>query len=230
MVAVCRNGNIRFGHSTITGNWRNARPYGIIAAMNLGQIRKYSLCILIWMFQIGTASATMAQSSQPRAGVEPSRAQPETAVAEGTMSSAPNTAVPRLIKFSGTLKDGKGDAKTGVEGVTFAIYADQEGGAALWMETQNVTLDETGRYTALLGAESSAGVPLELFSTGQARWLGIEGADLQQPPRVLLVSVPYALKAADAETVGGMPASAFALASSQAGTTSVANQSGAGTG
>ncbi len=146
------------------------------------------------------------------------------------MSSAPNTAVPRLIKYSGMLKDGKGDAKTGVEGVTFAIYADQEGGAALWMETQNVTFDGTGRYSALLGAESSEGVPLELFSTGQARWLGIEGADIQQPPRVLLVSVPYALKAADAETVGGMPASAFALASSQTGGTSAASQSGAGTG
>jgi hypothetical protein len=146
------------------------------------------------------------------------------------MSSAPNMAVPRLIKFSGTLKDGKGDAKTGVEGVTFAIYADQEGGAALWMETQNVTFDGAGRYTALLGAESSAGVPLELFITGQARWLGIEGADIQQAPRVLLVSVPYALKAADAETVGGMPASAFALASSQTGSTSAASQSGAGTG
>ena len=146
------------------------------------------------------------------------------------MSSAPVTAVPRLIKFSGMLKDGKGEAKTGIAGVTFAIYADQEGGAALWMEIQNVTFDEAGRYTALLGAESGEGVPLALFSTGQARWLGIEGADIQQPPRVLLVSVPYALKAADAETVGGMPASAFALANPQTGSTSVTSQSGAGTG
>ncbi len=146
------------------------------------------------------------------------------------MSPAPDTAVPRLIKFSGMLKDGKGEAKTGIAGVTFAIYADQEGGAALWMEIQNVTFDEAGRYTALLGAESGEGVPLALFSTGQARWLGIEGADIQQPPRVLLVSVPYALKAADAETVGGMPASAFALANPQTGSTSVTSQSGAGTG
>ena len=38
-------------------------------------------------------------------------------------------------------------------------------------------------------------------------------------PRVLLASVPYALKAADAATLGGMPASAFALA----GTRSAAN-------
>ena len=35
-------------------------------------------------------------------------------------------------------------------------------------------------------------------------------------PRVLLASVPYALKAADAATLGGLPASAFALAGSGA--------------
>src|SRR5260370_6450558 len=72
--------------------------------------------------------------------------------------------VPRLIKYSGTLKDGKGAPKNGVAGVTFAIYAEQEGGAPLWMETQNVMFDEGGRYTALLGANSSEGVPVELFN------------------------------------------------------------------
>ncbi len=81
------------------------------------------------------------------------------------------------------------------------------------METQNVELDEQGRYTVLMGSTRSEGVPLELFTTGEPRWLGVE---LQLPgseeeARVLLVSVPYALKAADAETLGGKPASAFAL-------------------
>jgi hypothetical protein len=35
---------------------------------------------------------------------------------------------------------------------------------------------------------------------------------LTDNPRVLLLSVPCALKAADAETIGGMPPSAFVLA------------------
>ncbi|OFW36251.1 MAG: hypothetical protein A3J28_05125 [Acidobacteria bacterium RIFCSPLOWO2_12_FULL_60_22] len=35
---------------------------------------------------------------------------------------------------------------------------------------------------------------------------------LEEQPRILLVSVPYALKAADAETLGGKPASAYLLA------------------
>jgi hypothetical protein len=151
---------------------------------------------------------------------------------QGLQNAGGQVSVPRLIKFSGVMKDGKGEPKSGVAGVTFAIYAEQEGGAPVWMETQNVQLDEAGRYTALLGANSNEGVPLELFSTptgsgqaGQTRWLGIEGADIQDTPRVVLVSVPYALKAADAETLGGMPASAFALANPQGVSSSRAGQS-----
>jgi hypothetical protein len=44
--------------------------------------------------------------------------------------------------------------------------------------------------------------------------------------RVLLVSVPYALKASDADTVGGMPASAFVLAPSASGAGAKANALG----
>jgi hypothetical protein len=126
----------------------------------------------------------------------------------------PTLPVPRLVKFAGTLKDELGKARTGVVGVTFAVYKEQEGGAALWLETQNVELDEQGRYTVLLGSSKSEGLPLDLFSAGEPRWLGVQvnlPKELEQQ-RVLLVSVPYALKAADAEMLGGMPASAFVLA------------------
>src|SRR6266436_4590146 len=126
----------------------------------------------------------------------------------------PALPVPRLVKFAGTLKDELGKPRTGVVGVTLAIYKEQEGGAALWLETQNVQLDEQGHYSVLLGATKSEGLPLELFSSGEPRWLGVI---VQLPrevegPRVLLVSVPYALKAADADALGGIPASAFVLA------------------
>jgi len=126
----------------------------------------------------------------------------------------PALPVPRLIKFSGVAKDGSGQPHHGVVGITFSIYADQQGAATLWMETQNIELDAHGRYAVLLGSTQSAGLPLDLFATGEPRWLG---AKLELPgeveqARVLLVSVPYALKASDADTVGGMPASAFVLA------------------
>ena len=122
----------------------------------------------------------------------------------------PALPVPRWVKFAGMLKDELGKPRTGVLGVTFAVYREQEGGAALWLETENVELDEQGRYTVLLGSTKSEGLPLELFSAGEPRWLGVQ-VNLSQEteqPRVLLVSVPYALKAADAETLGGLPTSA----------------------
>ena len=37
---------------------------------------------------------------------------------------------PRVIHYSGELKDGAGNALVGVQGVTLAIYSEQDGGAA----------------------------------------------------------------------------------------------------
>jgi len=124
-------------------------------------------------------------------------------------ASASAAEVPRLIKFSGTLLDAQDRPMAGPVGVTFALYSQQTGGAALWLETQNVTPDASGVYSALLGANSANGVPAELFASGEARWLAVQVERQAEQPRVLLVSVPYALKAKDAETLGGKPASAF---------------------
>ncbi len=72
-------------------------------------------------------------------------------------------------------------------------------------------LDSNGQYTVLLGSLHSEGVPADLFLTNDARWLGVQVETEPEQPRVLLVSVPYALKAADAETLGGKPLSSFVL-------------------
>jgi YVTN family beta-propeller protein len=121
-------------------------------------------------------------------------------------------AVPRLVRFSGVAKDASGNPVAGVAGITFALYSEQTGGAPLWMETQNVQAGPGGHYTVLLGATKSEGLPADLFTTAQARWVGIAVEGQAEQPRVLLVSAPYALKAGDAETLGGLPASAFLLA------------------
>ena len=121
------------------------------------------------------------------------------------------TAVPRLVKFSGALTDGGGKPLTGVVGVTFSLYQEQEGGAPIWMETQNVQAGGNGQYTILLGSTKNDGIPAEAFASGQ-RWLGVQAQGHAERPRVLMTSVPYSLKAVDAETLGGLPASAFALA------------------
>jgi hypothetical protein len=137
--------------------------------------------------------------------------------------SAPQLQVPRLIRFSGAMM--AQDART--VGITFALYKDQEGGAPLWQEMQNVAIDATGRYSVLLGATSKDGVPTELFTANEARWLGVQVEQEAELPRVLLVSVPYALKAGDAETVGGHPLTDFVLTSpSNASSTTSSGSSG----
>jgi hypothetical protein len=141
--------------------------------------------------------------------------------------SASTAEVPRLIKFSGTLLDMQDRPMTGPVGVTFALHAQQTGGAALWLETQNVKPDANGVYAVLLGANSANGVPAELFASGEARWLEVQVERQAEQPRVLLVSVPYALKAKDAETLGGKPASAFLTTETLAGTGNSAGGSAA---
>ena len=119
--------------------------------------------------------------------------------------------VPRLVNFSGKAIDLHGKAISQVTGATFAVYRDQYEGAALWIETQNIHPESDGNYTVQLGATKSEGLPVELFSTTEPRWLDVHINGGEEQPRVLLVSVPYALKAADAETLGGKPLSAFQL-------------------
>jgi hypothetical protein len=118
------------------------------------------------------------------------------------------------VRFTGTAKDLNGNAMTGVLGITFSLYEEQSSGAPLWLETQNVQADANGHYSVLLGTAKPDGIPAELFTSEQARWVGVQISGQAEQPRVLLVSAPYALKAGDAETVGGLPASAFALANS----------------
>ena len=125
---------------------------------------------------------------------------------------AANGIVPPMVKFSGVLTDVNGKPMTGVVGVTFYLYKDSQGGSPLWMETQNVQSDNTGHYTVMLGSSSSQGLPSDLFVSGEARWMGVQAQGQAEQPRTVLLSVPYALKAADAETIGGLPPSAFMLA------------------
>jgi hypothetical protein len=137
------------------------------------------------------------------------------------------SALPRLVRFGGTLKDLNGSAVTGVVGITFALYSEKNGGSPLWLETQNVAADSNGHYTVLLGATKPDGLPAELFTSEQARWVGVQISGQAERARVLLVSAPYALKAGDAETIGGLPPSAFVLAAPANSGGAIANGGGA---
>jgi hypothetical protein len=126
----------------------------------------------------------------------------------------PSGPVPRLITITGVFHPADGQPLNAVETVTLSIYADPVGGTPIWQETQTVTVGAQGRYSLLLGASRPDGIPAEVFSREVTHWLGtvferpgeVEGA------RVRVTSVPYALRAAEADTLGGRPASDYQLA------------------
>jgi hypothetical protein len=134
--------------------------------------------------------------------------------AQTVPSGSATSQVPPLIQFSNVATDEGGNALNGPVSITFSLYTNQRGGEPLWTETQNnIQVDSAGNYSVQLGITQRNGVPTALFANGEARWLGVQIAEHAEQPRVLLLSVPYALKAGDATTVGGLPASAFVLAS-----------------
>ena len=62
------------------------------------------------------------------------------------------------------------------------------------------------------GSTTATGLPGDLFSQQEQRWLGVQVQGEPEQPRVLMVSVPYAFKAHEAETLGGRSVSDFVLA------------------
>ena len=134
------------------------------------------------------------------------------AVAEQRDQVREREGIPRVLKFSATIApDPAARFEPGVVSVTFSIYKEQSDTTPLWVSTQNVTIDEYGRFTVLLGGSEENGLPLDLFTSGEAHWLGVQRIPERERERIMLASVPYALKAADAETLGGKPLSAFVL-------------------
>lgn len=132
--------------------------------------------------------------------------------------SACTQGVPRIVKFAGTVKSALSPSP-GVVALRFVIYSDATSGSPLWLEVQNAQLDQQGHYEVMLGAATSGGMPAELFSSGEPRWLSVQALlpGAEEQPRVLMVSVPYALEAANAQTLGGLPASAYLKTGSHAG-------------
>jgi hypothetical protein len=149
-------------------------------------------------------------------------------VAQSTGGSDSSGSVPQLVRFTGVLKDDLGHVKTGIVGVTFALYKEQDGGTPLWLEMQNIEADNEGKYSTLLGSTKVEGLPADLFSTEEPRWLGVQVEGQAEQPRALFVSVPYALRASDAATIGGLPPSAF-MRAHEPGTGSENNSSTAST-
>ena len=103
--------------------------------------------------------------------------------------------VPQRISFQGVLKDSNENPVEGEVSVLFTIYS--SGGTDLWHETQTVTV-EGGIYDVQLGANTD--IPFSVFADGSTKYLGIKvGSDAEMTPRLPMIAVPYAFRAATAE-------------------------------
>jgi len=168
----------------------SSRIYGLIG--RLLRIAAFASLIWISMDSFGVSDAfaqTLAQEAVQGSEV------PAVAV----------PVVPQQVRFSGKLASRSGDT---VEAV-FRIYAVAEGGDPLWTEMQRVTVAEDGAYSVLLGSANANGLPQTVFAGGAARWMGVSVERGPEQERVLLSSVPYAMKSADAESLAGHAASDF---------------------
>lgn len=117
--------------------------------------------------------------------------------------------VPPLIAYQGILVDSEGrPVSDGVHKTTFRIYDALSGGSPLWEEMQELTT-VSGVFSTLLGSETPFG---DVFEWSPL-YLAVQvGGDREMEPRQLLASVPFALRAATADTLDGLDSTAFARA------------------
>jgi len=122
--------------------------------------------------------------------------------------SAPTTGatVPRLVTFSGVVKNAGGKPVTGTVTVAFSLYEFSEGGSPLWVENQQVQPDvrcfrEQPCRTAFHSICSSA--------VRRDGWEYNRNCPVRSSRTACCWGMPYALKAADAHTLGGRPATAY---------------------
>ena len=111
---------------------------------------------------------------------------------------------PTLIPISGTLVTADGLPRAGSVLLVVSLYDTKEDTAPRWIEQQAVTADVAGHYTIQFGSTRPEGLPTDLFTGGGVpQWIGITVESQPEQPRVMLVTVPYAVKASSADTLAG---------------------------
>ena len=112
--------------------------------------------------------------------------------------------VPRLVNYQGILNDSGGLPVDGPHSLTFKIYADSAQGApVLWAEVHSGVSVDDGLFNVILGGTTA--IPDSLFGA-TPRWMGITvDTDGEMTPRMQLTSVPWAFRAALAESSAALP-------------------------
>lgn len=118
--------------------------------------------------------------------------------------------VPALLPVQGVLTDDQGQALAGPVDLVLRIYDAASGGSELFGEELLAVRLEQGAFALSLGATR----PLYLGALAGSRELWLEvSVGGEALSRVQLQSVPYAISSYSCETLGGLGAADFALAS-----------------
>ncbi len=122
--------------------------------------------------------------------------------------------VPDVLPYQGYLTNDAGMPQDQEVSLTFRLYADGDSPSALWTETWDV-IPEGGVFYVYLGMiESLAGV----MGSGEVRYLGVSvGDEGEATPRQRVGSVPYAMMANSAISIGGLTVDDFATQADLAG-------------
>ncbi|MEC9072009.1 MAG: hypothetical protein VX938_06500, partial [Myxococcota bacterium] len=117
--------------------------------------------------------------------------------------------VPNQIPYRGSLTTEDGSPVNTQVTLEVALYVDATGGAPVWgpVVYPDVPVQD-GDLSLILGVPPGEPVAPEVFA-GDALWLDfvVDGQPLE--PRQQILSVPFALKASDAEQLGGVAAEEF---------------------
>ncbi len=109
--------------------------------------------------------------------------------------------VPKTLHYSGKL-DTSNSAFTGTIDITFTLYANANATTGFWSESQAVVV-HNGRFHVQLGSTTPL---LTQQLDVAALHLGVKVATDNEMAKVPISSVPYALQAANAATLGGKSA------------------------
>lgn len=119
------------------------------------------------------------------------------------LAGVANTQPPSLINYQGMLTDSIGETvATDSYLLKFSLWSDSLGDAVgdlVWTSEYVEVFVKDGLFTYVLG--SNTVLPGPDFASGIPLWLGVRvGTDAEAQPRTRLTSVPYAVKAARADT------------------------------
>ncbi|MBF0428410.1 MAG: hypothetical protein HQL94_05760 [Magnetococcales bacterium] len=116
--------------------------------------------------------------------------------------------VPGTIGYQGYLSASNQATINDSKSITFSLYAADVGGSALWSEVQTTAVSK-GLFSVQLGTQTA--FPVGLFEN-KTLYLGIKvGSEAEMTPRRPFQNTPFAMKAANADRVGGVLASELAL-------------------